>query len=141
VWGHSEYEQFVPHLKSLKILTEKPDERLVYQQIKMPVVKDRDYTVRIRKNVDHATRVYETDFETVNALGPPLDDGYVRVDMIKGRWTLAPDESGKGTDVVYQLFSDPGKELPLWIVNMAQKAAAPDLVKAMISRAERSAAK
>ncbi len=141
VWSHHEYIQFMPHLKSLKVLAETPNERLMYQQLKMPVVKDRDYTVRVRRSADPVTRVFESVFETANDAGPPEDASHVRVTKIKGSWTLSPDENGTGTDVVYQVYSDPGKELPLWIVNIAQNNAAPDVVRAMISRAERSAAK
>ena len=47
LWRHHEYTAFVPYLKHLAILTHAPDEKMIYEQITMPVVRDRDYTVRV----------------------------------------------------------------------------------------------
>ena len=47
LWRQHEYPAFVPYLKHLTILTDSPDVKVIYEQITMPVVRDRDYTVRV----------------------------------------------------------------------------------------------
>jgi len=42
-------------------------------------VRDRDYTVRLRKRVGPAVDRYEILIESANDAGPPPDGGYVRV--------------------------------------------------------------
>ena len=135
LWKHEEYEQFVPRLKKMQILSNDGTVKLLYQQAKMPMVKDRDYVVRVKKVIDPSARVYETVIETAEG-GPPESDDFVRIKRIRGRWTLSPDAAGTGTDVVYQIFVDPGESLPPWAVAMGQKSGTPDVVRAMIKRAE-----
>jgi hypothetical protein len=65
--------------------------------------------------------------------GPSAQDSYVRVTAIHGSWTLVPTHDG-GTLVTYVVSSDPGGALPTWLVNRAQRQAAPALVKAMLDR-------
>jgi ribosome-associated toxin RatA of RatAB toxin-antitoxin module len=134
LWKHEEYEQFVPRLKKLVILKHDGDEKLLYQQVKAPMIKDRDYVVRVRRLSDPAAHVYETVITNAEG-GPPENADHVRIKAIKARWTLSPATEG-GTDVVYQIFVDPGESLPSWIVAIGQKSATPDVVRAMIKRAE-----
>ncbi len=136
LWAHHEFTQFVPHLKHLEVLENDGKQKLVYQQVSMPVFDDRDYTLRVKAVRDEATRVYESRFETANALGPPPAEDHVRIPVIEGRWVVAPGEAG-GCDVTYEVYSDPGVNLPGWLVRRAQQDAAPELVRAMIARAQK----
>ncbi|TMA70511.1 MAG: hypothetical protein E6J69_02370 [Deltaproteobacteria bacterium] len=49
LWKHEEYVEFVPYLKRLDVLRDDGDVRLIYEQIHVPLVKDRDVTLRIRR--------------------------------------------------------------------------------------------
>ncbi len=62
----------------------------------MPLAKDRDYTVRLRKRVDQEAQRYEIVFATANDAGPPPDGSHVRVAPIQGRWLieLGPERQG-----------------------------------------------
>jgi ribosome-associated toxin RatA of RatAB toxin-antitoxin module len=135
LWKHEEYIQFVPRLKKLEILKNDGTEKLIYQQAKMPMIKDRDYVIRVRRVADPSAHVYETVIQNADG-GPPESSDYVRIKAIRGRWTLSPAASGGGTDVVYQIFVDPGESLPAWMIAQGQKSATPDVVRAMIKRAE-----
>lgn len=134
IWSHHTYKEFVPYLKKLEILKNDGDRKVTYQQVDMPVVSDRDYTVFVERRTDASTHVYESLFHAASELGPPERSDYVRVKNLKGSWTIAPDDGG-GSSVVYQIQTDPGGTIPAWIAASAQKTAAPKLVRAMIDRA------
>jgi ribosome-associated toxin RatA of RatAB toxin-antitoxin module len=135
VWSHSEYTQFVPHLTRLDILSDTGDERVIYEQVAVPLARDRDYTVRLRKRVDAAARRYEIAFASVDDLGPPPDGRHQRVRSIRGSWTIDPAPDGAGAVVRYEVVTDPGGSLYAWIANLAQRKAVPDLVRAVLKRA------
>ena len=142
IWKQQEHLEFVPFLKRLDLLSDTGDERVVYEQLALPFVRDRDYTVRLRKRVDPAVDRYEILIESANDAGPPPDRGYVRVTNIRGSWTVEAGPGGKGSIVRYELQSDPGGIIPAWLVDRTQRHAAADLVRAMLKRTqERNGAK
>jgi ribosome-associated toxin RatA of RatAB toxin-antitoxin module len=139
LWRHHEYPDFVPYLKHLTILKHAPTEKVLYEQITMPFVRDRDYTVKVTAEQDPATGRMQITFVSAPEDGPPPQNGYVRVTAIHGSWTLVPTRD-RGTLVTYVVSSDPGGALPAWLVNRAQRHAAPALVKAMLDRVKHNLA-
>jgi ribosome-associated toxin RatA of RatAB toxin-antitoxin module len=135
LWTQRDYPQFIPHLKQLDILSDTGDEKVIYEQIAVPLARDRDYTVRVRKRVDAASQRYEIAFRAANDAGPAPDARYVRVQRIKGSWLIEPDADGKGTLLRYTLFTDPGGAIPKWVANEAQREGAAELVAAVLKRA------
>jgi hypothetical protein len=101
LWKHEEYFAFVPHLKRLELLSDTGDERVTYEQVAVPLARDRDYTVRARKRVDQAAQRYEITFTSANEAGPPPDGRYVRVSSIRGGWIVEPGIDGQGSIVRY----------------------------------------
>ena len=99
----------------------------------MPVVRDRDYTVRVTATADPTSGEIEVAFVSAPEAGPSVQAQYVRVTAIQGSWTLVPTRGG-GSLVTYVVASDPGGTLPVWLINRAQRNAAPALVKAMLDR-------
>ena len=136
LWNHRDYPQFIPHLKRLDLLSDAGDERIVYEQVAVPMARDRDYTVRLQKRVDAAAQRYEIVFANANEAGPPPDGAHVRVRAIHGRWTVEPDADGKGSLVRYDLVTEPGGAIPTWVANRAQREAAAALVTAVLKRAQ-----
>ena len=118
LWCHHEYPAFVPYLKHLTILQQAPTEKVLYEQLTMPFVQDRDYTVKVTAEREPATGRMQVTFVSAPEDGPPPQDGYVRVTAIHGSWTLVPTRDG-GTLVTYVVSSDPGGALPAWLVNRA----------------------
>jgi len=138
LWRHPEYPEFVPHLKRLDLLSDTGDERIAYEQIAMPLAKDRDYTVRIRRRVDRKAQRYEMTFTSANEAGPPADRRHVRVKSIQGSWTVVPGAEGKGSVVRYDVRGEPGGAIPAWVANLAQREAIVDLIRAVLERTERT---
>jgi hypothetical protein len=141
IWAQREHPLFVPHLKRLDLLSETSDERLAYEQLNMPLVRDRDYTVRLRKRVDLESQRYEVSFVTANDAGPPPDKHHVRVPAIRGRWLIEPGPDGKGATIRYEVFGDPGGVLPSWLLNRVQSESVVQLVRAMLQRTREKASR
>jgi hypothetical protein len=135
LWRHAEYMAFIPHLKRLDLLSDTGDERLTYEQVAVPLARDRDYTVRVRKRVDLATQRYEITFTTDNEAGPPPDSRHVRVPSIRGGWIVEPGIDGQGSILRYDVQSEPGGAIPAWIANRAQRGVVADLVRSVLARA------
>ena len=135
LWKHQEYLEFVPYLKRLKLLSDTGDERVAYEQLALPLVRDRDYTVRFRRRIDATNHRYEISIEGANDAGPPPDGSHVRVTSIRGGWTVEPDPAGKGSLVRYEMQSDPGGRIPAWVADRTMRYATADLMRAMLKRA------
>src|SRR5262245_48977097 len=141
LWQHEEYVEFVPYLKKLEILKEAAQEKVIYEQIKMPpLVADRDYTVKITAEHHARTGVIQMRFVTVADEGPPEHPTYVRITHMQGSWTLEPTADG-GTDVTYVVACHPGGTLPAWLINAAQREAIPQVLKAILQRVGKNAHK
>ena len=134
IWRQREHPQFVPYLKRLDLLSDTGDERLSYEQVAVPLARDRDYTVRLRKRVDPEAQRYEVVFAIANDAGPPPDGSHVRVAQIQGRWLVEPGSEGKGARVSYEVLSEPGGSIPSWVANRVQGDAVASLVRAMLQR-------
>ena len=133
LWQHREYREFVPYLKQLEILEESPHEKVIYEQIKLPLVAPRDYTVTVTATHDHPSGRIQISFVSTPEEGPPEHPKYVRVTDITGGWTLLPTRDG-GAMVTYVVASNPGGGIPSWMVNAAQQEAVPNFLKAMLTR-------
>jgi hypothetical protein len=104
-------------LKHREILHESADELVIYDQIRTPVVSDRDYTITVRRRSVGARVWFEC--ETANERGPTPAAGYVRITMIRAGWYVEPDGRG-GTRLGYFAYSEPGGSVPAWLVRGAQ---------------------
>jgi hypothetical protein len=108
-----------PIIKRRQVLKQEPTELLMYDQVKTPVVSDRDYTLLVRKLGDASSHRYQMTFETANQLGPPVDPKHVRIPAIRGRWLIEPATAG-GSRLTYQSFSEPGGSIPAFMIHGAQ---------------------
>lgn len=138
IWRHDEYVQFVPYLKRLDVLRDDGDSKLIYEQIRVPVAKDRDLTVRVTRTFSAATGTYEIASVAAPDEGPPPTDEYVRVRTSVAGWRLAPATEG-GTAVTYTIRTDAGGLVPGWIVDAAQRNVTVKILRAMLDRAQRNA--
>jgi hypothetical protein len=117
-------EELPSTVKQRKVLQRSPDEILFYDQIRTPVVSDRDFTIRIWWKRDEPTGVIEVPFATVNDRGPPPAAGHVRVPAIHGDWIIAPLASPDGeprTRITFLCYSDPGGSIPAFMARGAQQ--------------------
>ena len=137
LWRHDEYPRFLPYLKRLDVLRDEGDAKLIYEQIRVPVLKDRDMTVRVTRTVSPDAATYEVVSTAVPDEGPPESPDHVRVRTSLARWWLAPAPDG-GTTVAYTIRIDPGGRLPTWILDAIQRDAAVKILHAMLDRARKN---
>ena len=137
LWRQEEYPQFLPYLKHLDVLRDEGDAKLIYEQIRVPVFKDRDMTVRVTRTASPDTGTYEVVSTAVPDEGPPETPDYVRVRTSLARWSLSPAPDG-GTAITYTIRIDPGGRLPTWLVDVIQKDAAIKILHAMLDRARQT---
>jgi hypothetical protein len=74
------------------------------------------------------------EFQSIDDDSVPRPRGSVRMKNLKGSYELTPVEGG--TAVVYTVDSDPGGNLPGWLVRDASKDLPLQTLKKLRSRAE-----
>ena len=119
-------------LKKRQILRDSPSELLVYDQIRTPIVSDRDYTIWMRRSFDPASRRGEIRCETANDLGPALPKDLVRVPIVRGGWVVEPNPAG--TKITYYAFSEPGGRIAAFLARRAQAKRSMADVRHMLGR-------
>lgn len=123
-------------LKHRDILHESADELVLYDQIRTPVVSDRDYTIVVRRR--RVGERVELHCDSANERGPAPQRGYVRVALVHGGWTVEPDGHG-GTRLGYFAFSEPGGAVPAFLVRGAQAERSMADVVRMVKRLQAAA--
>jgi hypothetical protein len=135
LWHHEVHPSFVPHVRHVEVIRDAGDERILYEQVDVPLLRDRDIVLRAHRTADPATGVADVTTTAITDEGPPPSSRFVRVQSSASHWHLVPAATG-GTDVTYAIRTDAGGIVPAWIVNRAQHDAVPDLVHAILLRAE-----
>jgi hypothetical protein len=96
------------------------DEVVMYQQIFVPTVSDRDMTLRLLKVPPAADGTLQMRWEAANALGPAPEKGFVRMSEVRGSWTVKPLAGGKAR-IVFVTFSEPAGAIPAVFVRGPQR--------------------
>jgi hypothetical protein len=98
-----------------RILDKNDHEILVYQRLKLPVITDRDFTLRATwgRRGQALTMQYAVD----NARGPAPRDGVVRLSTLQGTWVLDPIRGGAATHARYRVQIDLAGSVPKWMVS------------------------
>lgn len=125
-------------VKKREVLRKSDTEFVFYDQVKTPVVSDRDYTMRISRSTDEKTGALQVRFETANELGPPAASGFVRIPLVRGSWLIEAGEGG-GAKLTYQCYSEPGGSIPAFMVRGAQQNQIVLDMRRMLERAQRAA--
>ncbi len=107
------------------VVSEGPQERVVWQVIRPPVVARRESLIRFKKS-DSAAAV-SIDFASEDGPTPERVDA-VRVALVRGQWRFEVDPSG-GTRVEHRCQSDPGGGVPAWLARGAQEDILLSLVR------------
>jgi Polyketide cyclase / dehydrase and lipid transport len=101
------------HLAESTVLTRHAGEELVYQHLKLPVIKDRDFTLRVTW---HEGEPRGIAFSIDGAHGPTATKKAVRMSVLDGRWDLEPIRDGNATRAVYHVQIDFAGSVPRWMV-------------------------
>jgi hypothetical protein len=105
-------------LKRRDFIVTEPQRIVFYDQIRTPVVSDRDYTCEATMQPARADGRREIRYQTRNDLGPPPDPHHTRIPNLRAAWIADP--SGRGTHLSYVTYSEPGGSVPAWMVRGAQ---------------------
>jgi hypothetical protein len=124
-------EALPPTVKKRVVLQRTDHEYVVYDQIRTPVVSDRDVTIRIHKE-RRADGTLEVRFDSVNQLGPPPDPKFVRLPVVRGAWTI--EAAAGGSRLTYVCYSEPGGSIPAFLVRGAQQDQVPLDVNRILDR-------
>lgn len=108
--AHPKYNK---RLAESSVLSRRPGELLVYQYLKLPVIKDRDYALRVgwRDGDPH-----QLTFAIDGKQGPAPTNKTVRLTTLTGRWDLEPIRGGAATRAVYHVRIDFSGTVPRWMV-------------------------
>jgi hypothetical protein len=116
------HPSWLKELRRSEVLVRDPHSLVVYQRLVLPVIADRDFTLKVRWGEDGD--VLWTRFSAANELGPGPLRGVVRVGIHEGSWRLEPVDGGRRTLARYHVRLDLGGSLPPW---MARGRAGKDI--------------
>ncbi len=121
--------------KKRTILKETDTERWAYEQVALPIVSDRDYVVHVKLEQPASTGRCEVSFQTEDDPDHPVAPGHVRLACVRGSWTVIPTADGK-LSITYLVFSDPGGDIPPFLVHGGQRNAALEFLRSILARAK-----
>lgn len=119
---YAHHRRFVKDLAESRIVLRSREAFWVYQRLDLPMIADRDFTLRVTWGQTGAD--LWTHFVCDNDLGPPPRDGVVRVSVHEGHWALVPSADGQTTRARYQVHLELSGTLPAW---MARSGAAKEI--------------
>lgn len=131
-FGDGAFDPEEPDLKSRKILSQSENERVTYDQISPPLVANRDYAVRARR--EHPTPdSCVMRFQAANELAPKAPEGWVRIEKVYGEWRFEKQADG-ATRMTYVIFSDPAGSIPTFMIEGSRRKIALKWMKLIESR-------
>lgn len=129
------YPSFMPYTSECRVLKREKDSVLAYQRLEVPLVSDRDFTLRSlnAKWLGPDGAIYRIRWAPANDEGPGEQDGVARVNVCEGGWLLEPNGAG-GTRATYSIFTDSGGTLPSFITNNGSRIAIRKVFEAIRRR-------
>ncbi|KJK05507.1 MULTISPECIES: START domain-containing protein [Pseudomonas] len=125
---------WIHECKSQKLLKSEGDQSWTYTQFNTP------WPVTARDSVLHVTTTQAADGSLTRKLEGvptylPEEKGFVRVAKVEGFWTLVPKDGG--TEVTYQVHTEPGGSVPSMVANKFVVDAPFNTLKALKAKAEK----
>jgi hypothetical protein len=122
------HTKWVHGLSESRVLVHTDSSLDVYQRLDLPLVGDRDFTLRVewgREGGDRFIRFHGIDS------GPPPAKGVVRIPLHEGSWVLQALDGGKRTHAIYRFRMELGGHLPMWMARGRAGKDVPDLIQAI----------
>ena len=118
------YPSFMPYTSECSVLKRIGDYTIAYQRLALPLVSDRDYTLRSEHSKVPGPNgpIYRIQWEPANDLGPSVKPGVQRVNVCEGGWLIEPDGAGT-TRATYTIYTDSGGAIPAVIANRGSRTA------------------
>jgi hypothetical protein len=98
-----------------RVLQKSDREIIVYQRLKLPIISDRDFTLRATWGARGPLLM--TRFAVDNSRGPRENGGVVRLSTLQGGWELEPIRGGTATHARYRVQIDLAGSVPKWMVS------------------------
>ncbi len=98
-----------------RVLAKNDHEIIAYQRLKLPIIANRDFTLRATWGTRGPTLL--THFAVDNSRGPAARDGVVRLSLLQGGWELMPIHDGTATHARYRVQLDLAGSIPRWMVS------------------------
>lgn len=140
-WDVRSQAAWAPRIKRLDVLSQSATEIVVYEQVDVPVARDRDYVLRLSISPRSDGDLGELRIEARAAAdrAVPIEPQHVRMTDLWSTWSFRPRKDG-GTVVVYEAYGDPAGALPGWLKRSAALRGPLDFVLALLSEARRRVA-
>jgi hypothetical protein len=104
-------------VKSKEVSRQSAHDLNYYNKIDFPwPLSDRDIVIHTHITQDPKTKVVHS-VSNANSSLVPLEKGYVRMTKFNSKWTFTPN--GNNIKGEYEFRSNPGGNIPSWMVNMA----------------------
>lgn len=102
---------------SYKLKTNKENGYVYYSETQMPpMINNRDLVVHSRQWIDEATGItYSVSKAALEE--KPIENGIIRIEEFESKWKIEPLDATR-TAVDYVICTNPGGNLPAWLVNM-----------------------
>lgn len=125
---------WIHECKSQKLLKSEGNQSWTYTQFNTP------WPVTPRDSILHVTTTEEADGSLTRKLEGvpkylPEEKGFVRVAKVQGFWKLQPKDGG--TEVTYQVHTEPGGSVPSMVANKFVVDAPFNTLKALKAKAEK----
>lgn len=133
VWGKNQ-KASGDFLKRV-VISETDRERWTYEQIRVPMITNRDCVMHVTLADTTDTNRCEVNFETAAHPDWPAAKDFVRLRAVRGHWSLQRQSDGN-TAVTYTVFSDPGGTVPAFLTRGGQRDAAVSFMKTILARAQ-----
>ena len=132
--GH--YHEFMPYVVEARQVARRHHESFEYFRLDPPVIKQRDYTISVRRSELHAAHRYVRRWQAANNEGPPPRRDSIRLALCDGSWTVepAPNRGPGCTRLRYWLHTDPAGAVPGWLARRASSTSIPALLEAVAQR-------
>jgi hypothetical protein len=130
------YTEFMPStLERCELLAEHDGSYFVFQQLDLPFVDDRYYTIRLSPGTDAGGEALRLSWELAKDSRYAVEGRGSRVRVNRGFWSLRPTGRPGETEAIYFVHTDPGK---IWsfVANMANRMSVPDVLRSVRERAE-----
>ncbi|MGI8890927.1 MAG: SRPBCC family protein [Chthoniobacterales bacterium] len=126
------YPQFMPYTSESRVLKKTGTYTIAYQRLELPLVDDRDYTLRSKHSRTESPSgpVYHIEWQPANDLGPAEIPGVQRVKVCEGGWLIEPTGDGR-TRATYLIYTDSGGAIPAAIANSGSRLAIRKLFAAI----------
>jgi ribosome-associated toxin RatA of RatAB toxin-antitoxin module len=113
--------EFIPNLKSCRILQHGEDTQITEQQVKFSWL------------LPKITYVYQSNYHKFKRIDFKKVSGDLRA--LEGSWVLEEIGDGRRTILTYSVFSDPGFFIPQWLVRRILRKDLPKVLLALRDRA------